>query len=275
MAARKRATKRKPAAAVKRRRGASARKTNSTAAVNFLVPLVFIIGILFCLGFLMFMGYRTVTASGFFDVKQIDVRGINRASKEEIEKMVRRQTEKFGVWNADLDEIRSDVEKLSTIKSAAVSRVLPDGVRVNVKERIPVAVVQTGAGNFWADDEGALFDAVKKDEEQPPFVMTGWDENKTDRAIKDNRKRVEVYQKMLEEWQDFELAKRVKSVDLTDWQSPKAFVQDSDETVTFYLPKENFGKRLLKGLEIIKGRGKEIESVNLNGQKEILGFRVK
>jgi hypothetical protein len=62
---------------------------------------------------------------------------------------------------------------------------------------------------------------------------------------------------------------------LSDLQTPQALVPDSGETVTITLPRENFGKRLQKGLEIIVGRGKEIESVNLSNQKEILGFRVK
>ncbi len=275
MAARKRAVRRKSPVTTKKRGRATSRATNSAATANFFVPLIFIAGILFCLGFLLFMGYRTVTASGFFDVKAIDVRGINRASKDDIEKMVRRQTEKSGVWNADLNEIKNDVEKLSTVKSVAVSRILPDGVRVNVKERLPVAVVRLNSGNFWADEDGMLFDSVGKNDEQPPFVLNGWDESKTEKAAKDNRKRVEVYRKMLEEWQSYELAKRVKAVDLTDWQSPRAIVQDSGETVTLELSKENYAKRLQKSLEIAAGRGKELEAVNLNGEKEVLVFRSK
>jgi cell division septal protein FtsQ len=71
------------------------------------------------------MGYRTVTASEFFDVKKIDVRGAARASKEDIERIVGGEAEKSGVWNADLNEIKNRVERLAYVKSAAVSRVLP------------------------------------------------------------------------------------------------------------------------------------------------------
>src|SRR5215217_7175452 len=128
------------AAPAKRRRAAkpAARRAKSGGNfANFFVPLFLIFCILFCLGFLGFMGYRTVTASGFFDVKKIDVRGVNRASTDEIEKIVASQTQKCGVWNADLKEIKTKVENLAFVKSAAVSRGLPDGVRVNVIERVP------------------------------------------------------------------------------------------------------------------------------------------
>ncbi len=276
MAARKRTTRRKTGTtATRRRRGANSRGQNSGAAAKFIVPFVFAIGILFCLGFLLFMGYRTVTASTFFDVKTIDIRGINRVAKDDIEKIVSRQTDKSGVWNADLITIREDVERITQVKSAVVSRILPDGLRVNLIEREPQAVVRLERGDLWADDGAVLFDLVGKNETRPPFVMKGWDESKTDKAAKDNQERVKIYLKMLDEWQELELAKRVGVVDLSDLQAPQVTVQDSGETVMLELSKDNFAKRLQKSLEIIAGRGKEIESVSLNGQKEVLGFRVK
>src|SRR5215204_4781243 len=74
----------------------SSRRTKKTASnfVNFFVPLFFILCIMFCLGFLGFMGYRTVTASSFFDVKQIEVKGTNKVSREDIERIVAAQTER-------------------------------------------------------------------------------------------------------------------------------------------------------------------------------------
>ncbi len=276
MATRKRTTRRKTGAtAARRRRTASSRGQNSSAAAKFIVPFVFAVGILFCLGFLLFMGYRTVTASSFFDVKKVDMRGISRASENDIEKIVSRQTDKSGVWNANLVTIREDIEKITQVKSAVVSRVLPDGLRVNLIERQPQAIVRLERGDLWADDNAVLFDLVGKNDERPPFVMKGWDESKTDKAAKDNQERVKIYLKMLDEWREFDLAKRVKVVNLSDLQSPQVIVQDSGETVMLELTKDNFEKRLQKSLEIIAGRGKEIESVSLNGQKEVLGFRVK
>jgi len=258
----------------KPRRSVGSRKKSSGIFSNFIVPLVFIGGILFCLGFLMFMGYRTVTATAFFGVKAIDVRGINKISRTDIEKIVRASTEKTGVWKADLEEIRNHIEKFTLVKSVVVSRVLPDGIRVNINERVPRAVVQLGSGNFWADDEAVIFGAVEKSDERPPFALRGWNEDKTDKAVKDNQERVKIYLKMLAEWQNFELAKRVNAVDLTDLQEPQVIVQDSGEFVSIIFNKENFGKRLQTGLEKIAGKGKEVKSLDLSSQKEKFEFRV-
>ncbi len=276
---RKRIVKPKTTATPKRRRTPRTTVRRSTKDngnfANFFVPLFFILCIVFCLGFLGLMGYRTVTASEFFEVKKIDVRGVSRSSKGDIEKIVEAQSVRLGVWNANLGEIKEKVEKLAYVKSAAVSRVLPDGVRVNVIERVPKAIVRIEGGDFWADEEGTILGFVSEKEERLPFVLKGWDTAKTDEAVKENQQRVKMFQKMLEDWREFDLSKRVETVDLSDLRTPQAFIQDSGETVLVVLAKDNFGKKLQTGLEKVVGRGQEIASIDVSGIQPVLGFRKK
>lgn len=264
----------KPRTTAKRRKALAARKGgNSRRLVNFFVPLFFILCIVFCLGFLVFMGYRTVTASAFFDAKTIDIRGANRASRDEIERIVRSQTERNGVWNANLELIRNDIEKLAYVKSVAVSRVLPSSIQVRLDERIPKALARLNAGDFWVDETAVVLAAVDKNEPRPGFVLRGWDESKTDRANKDNQERVRLYQKMQNEWQDLGIASRVNAVNLSDLQDPQAIVQESGATVSIYLGREDFGKRLQKGLEVIAGKGDRIESLISHGSNVVAKYR--
>lgn len=274
---RKRTVKSKtPVKPTRRRRTSAVRRSPKSAGnfANFFVPLFFILCIVFCLGFLGFMGYRTVTASEFFDVKKIDVRGTSRASKDEIEKIVESISEKTGVWNADLNLIQEKVEKLSYVKAVSVSRVLPDGVRVNVTERVPKAVVRLNNTDFWVDEESAILGEIGKNEERPPFFMSGWDNSKVENAAKDNQARVKVYQKMLEDWREFDLAKRVKEVNLTDLRDPQAFIEDSGETIKVILPKDNFSKTLQKALETIAGfKGRKILWIDVSGVQPVVEFK--
>jgi cell division septal protein FtsQ len=265
-------------APAKRRRTAkpAARRAQSGGNfANFFVPLFLIFCILFCLGFLGFMGYRTVTASEFFDVKKIDVRGTVHASKGDIEKIVAANTEKSGVWNADLKEIKEKVERLDFVKTAAVSRVLPDGVRVNLIERAPKAVVRLAGGDFWADDEGVILAPVGRTDAPVSFVIRGWDETRTEKAAKENQLRVRLYQKMLEEWKTFELDKRVKVVEMTDLTEPKAIIEDSGESVEIVLAKDNFGKKLQTGLENVAGKGKQVARIDVSDVQPRFTFRQK
>ena len=233
------------------------------------------IGIAVCLGFLLMMGYRTVTASSFFDVKAIEINGVNRAPKDEIERIVRNQTEKSGVWNADLIEIKTNIEKLTLVKSAVVSRVLPDALRVNVIERQPKAIVRIDGGDFLADDEAIILGVANKTDEKPPFHLQGWNRDITERARKENQERVKIYLRMLDEWKEFDLATRVVAVDLSDLSEPQAIIQDAGEPKKIILSKDNFSKKLKIGLEGIAGKGKEVLGINVSGTQSFLIFREK
>jgi cell division septal protein FtsQ len=280
MAARKKTVKRKTSNTVpkKRRRPVASASRKSKRDVsriaNFVMPLILMALIVGCLGFLGLMGYRTVTASEFFDVKRerIDIRGVSRSSRDEIEKIVAGQTEMSGAWNADLNTIKERVEKLMFVKSAAVSRVLPNGVRVDVTERIPLAAVRLSSGDFLVDSEGEVLSIVSKLEEKFPFVMRGWDEGKTEKARKDNVERVKLYGKMLEEWQSYELASRVKELNLADTQDPRAVIEDSGANVSIAVGKESFGRRLKAAVEVVAGKGGQVPSVNSAGLYPVLEY---
>ena len=162
-------------------------------------------------------------------------KGTNKVAREEIEKIVRLESEKNGVWNADLQKIREEIEKTNFVKTATVSRILPDGIRVNITERKPTAVARIDGGDFWVDEDGAVLVLVGKDEARPPFFIQGWNREKSEKAQAENKERVKIYLEMLNQWQEFELAKRVESVDLTDIKEPLAITQDSGERVSIEL----------------------------------------
>ena len=274
-------TRKKPATLktvkpVTKRRTAKSRRNNaksSDTGRNFVLPFFLSFCILICLGALGFLGYRTVTASDFFNVATIEVRGTERASKKDIERIVSGQSGNSGVWNADLGLIKQRIERVPFVKSVAVSQVLPNGIRVDVKERVPKAIVRLGSGDFLVDAEGEILSSVEGNEENLPFAMAGWDETKSEKALKENIERVKLYQKMLSEWQDADLASRVRMINLADLREPRAITEDSGTTVSIAVGRENFGQHLANGIKAIVGKGSTFEAVNLVGQNMILAPR--
>src|SRR6478672_11961888 len=89
------------------RKEAAARKYG-----RLVVPLIVAVCLLAGIAFFGTMGYRTAASSGFFAVKNVDVRGVDRAPAEDIKKIVLANTEKTGVWQADLPALREKIEKL-------------------------------------------------------------------------------------------------------------------------------------------------------------------
>ena len=235
-----------------------------------IVPIVLSIAILVCLGIVFLLTYETIAASNFFRLKNVNVTGTDRASSIDIEKIVTANAEKPGVWNADLLAIKQKIENVTFVKTAAVSRRLPSGLNVTVTERVPVAIVRLHAGDFLADGEGVLLEPAKAEEKQLPFALLGWSEEKSEKAAKENSERLRMYQKMLTEWRDYDLAKRVKQVDITDLREPRATLEDSGMPVTIMLSRDNFGKQLADGIKAIVGKGSMFEGVNLVGQNLVL-----
>ena len=242
-------------------------------ARTIMLPLFLSFCIVVCLAALGFIGYQTVTASDFFDVATIDVRGSERSSFADVRRIVEMQTEKTGVWNADLPGLKEKLEKVQFVRSAAVSRVLPNGIRVQIFEKVPQAVVRTSGGNMLIDTDGSVIAPAREKEPTLPFMMTGWNEQKSEAAMKENVERVKMYQKMLAEWKEFNLSSRVLSVDMTDIREPRAVIEDSGTQVSIALGREKFAEYLKRGINAIVGKGETFEAVNLVGTNMILAPR--
>jgi len=258
------------------RRSTAARRSSNSGPSrfrSFALPFFLSFCILICLGALGFLGYQTVTASDFFNVAKIEVHGTDRSSSGDIRRIVEMQTEKSGVWNADLPGIKEKLERMQWVKAAAVSRVLPNGIRVQVFERVPQALVRTADGNMLVDGDGVVIAPARDKESEFPFALTGWSQIKSEAAAKENVERVKTYQKMLSEWKEFNLSSRVLAVNLEDLREPRAYVEDSGTTVSIALGREKFGEYLKRGINAIVGKGETFEAVNLVGQNMILAPR--
>ncbi|HVF47060.1 MAG TPA: FtsQ-type POTRA domain-containing protein [Pyrinomonadaceae bacterium] len=244
----------------------------SRTAGRFLLPLLIIGVLIVALGIIGSSFYDTAAGSRFFDLKSVDVRGTERTPIDEIRRVVISNAEKTGVWNADLEGIRERVEKFPFVKSAAVSRSLPSGIRVIVTERVPAAVVQLSSGPYLVDTEGMILTAIKTPEKDFPIALRGWDESKTQKAIPDNQARLKVYRKMLDEWKQFDLTSRVKEVNLANPRQPVAVVEDSGRAIAVTLAKDDLGKSLKTAIEALSGKGAKIRSVDAGGIYPVINY---
>ena len=276
MAKAKKSTVRKTSAASARTRSTSVRSSRrrgtNTDYSRFVLPLLIGAILVAGIGFFGVMGYRTAIASEFFNVRRVDVRGNDRVNVDDVKRIVTANTEKTGVWRADLGEIREKLEKLPFVKTAAVSMVLPVGIRVNITERIPAAIVRLSGGDSLVDAEGNVVVVVSKPEPAFPFAMRGWDESKTEKAMTDNLARLRLYKKMLDEWKDYGISDRVREVDLKDLKDPSASIEDSGRTIAVILAKDRLGTSLKSAVEAVAGKGERVKSVNAVGVSPVLDF---
>lgn len=273
MAKKKRSSTRRSASSVKVKTRKTAAKKGEGVSSRLVLPLAISAVMLVALAVIVAFGYRTATASEFFKLKTVDVRGNDRTPADDIRKVVLASASQSGVWNADLGDIRTKLEKFPFVKSAAVSMQLPAGIRVNVTERVPTAIVHLTSGDFLVDTDGTILAAAtEKDKQQFPFSLLGWDETKTEKAVTDNVTRLKVYKKMIDEWQQFSLAERVKQVNLANPREPVAVVEDSGNRISVTLARDSLGKSLKTALEALSGKGAKIKSVDVEGASPVIQY---
>lgn len=256
----------------KKARRANTDSAGSERLGKTIIGLVFAGLLLAGIAFVGLGTYRSAVNSSFFDLKAVKVVGVERSSEEDIRKIVLANSEKSGVWESDIAAIRQKIETLPFVKTASVSLDLPSGIRVEVLERVPVAIVRLDEGDRLVDETGMILAPVTKAEPDLPFAMRGWDRSKSANALDDNLARIKLYRKMIEDWRSFGLAKRVKEVNLSSLREPNAVIEDSGRPINVFLAKDDLAKSLKSALEAVAGKGEKVQAVNAAGVSPVLEY---
>ncbi|HEX5874058.1 MAG TPA: FtsQ-type POTRA domain-containing protein [Pyrinomonadaceae bacterium] len=243
------------------------------------VPLALRIGVIAIICLIAFVGYRAAASASFFEIRTVETRGASRASVDDIENVVRRDVSQTGVWRADLQKLSEHLERLPWVRSAVVTRVLPDGIRVRVTERVPRAVVRNAAGRFiWVDDDAVYLDEMSPTDQMPAFFLRGWNEENSNAARAENRDRVGKFLELQREWEAQSLSERVSEVNLHDLRDVRVQLAGDDSQIEVRLGAQDQGARLSKALSVLDAqrqtsRGPLISYIDLTqGKRAIVGL---
>ncbi|MEK6282169.1 MAG: FtsQ-type POTRA domain-containing protein [Acidobacteriota bacterium] len=231
------------------------------------------------IGVALFASYRAAASATFFQVRSVEVQGNSRVAKDQIQAVVRQLSEKTGVWNADLTAMTGSIERLPWVRTAVVSRVLPDGIRVRISERVPRVVVRTGAGRFrWVDDEAVMLGEMLPTDQIPTFFLRGLNEDDSEMVREENRERVQKFLDLQREWDAAGLSERVSELNLFDIRDVRAQLAGDSSQIEVRLGSQDQGKRLKNALEVLDEqrqtpRGPLISYIDLSqGKRAIVGL---
>jgi cell division septal protein FtsQ len=243
------------------------------------VPLALRIGVIAIVALIGFVGYRAAASASFFQIRNIEMRGASRASAEDIKAVVRRDVSETGVWRADLPELSKHLERLPWVRTAVVTRVLPDGIRVRITEREAKAVVRTAAGRFiWVDDDAVYLGEMAATDQMPAFFLRGWNEEDSVAAKAENRERVVKFLELQRDWSAQGLSERVSELNLLDLRDVRVQLAGDDSQIEVRLGSQEQNTRLGKALTVLDAqrqtaRGPLISYIDLTqGKRAIVGL---
>jgi len=196
--------------------------------------------------------YHAFANSRLFSLRQVELLGIVRAPRDELLRELRRRVAD-GLWQADLAELRQELQRHAWVQDAEVVRVLPDTLRVTIKEREPFALARRSTGSLvWVDRDGVALGerSLFKTGNVPPLI-SGLEEGEAETAGEANRHRLIVYQQLLGELDRGEpqLSEMVDEVDLDDLQDVR--LRLADKRVTVVLGDRDFRPRLEAACKVL------------------------
>ncbi|MBU4526002.1 MAG: FtsQ-type POTRA domain-containing protein [Desulfomicrobium sp.] len=120
------------------------------------------IAALLVVSFGILFAYRWVTAHEFFALVNLRVEGSQRLSPEEIAELGGVGTG-INVLNINIAEVQRRIAASEWVESVGVTRVLPDGLIIEVSEREPAFLTRRDGQLFYADAGGHIIAPVSVD----------------------------------------------------------------------------------------------------------------
>lgn len=209
-----------------------------------LLPTVLLVG-------LAMAAYAVVTSSAF-SLKKVIVVGTLQLSSEDIESPVRERLRQ-SIFAADLDALREELKKIPLVKEAEISRLLPDTIIVRITERTPAALVaRLNHTPVVVDDEGVILGDYHLLGETTMPLLVGWDEEESDRAADENRRRVAFYRQLRDELsRPPDLWNKIDQLNLRSLEDVVIHLTESPET-RLHLGNKDFRSRLELALAILE-----------------------
>jgi cell division protein FtsQ len=161
----------------------------------------------------------------------IDVTGNHHLTRADVLRVFSADVQ-HNIFNLPLAARRAELERLPWVEHATIIRLLPNRLRVDLRERTPIAFVRQGTQIGLVDATGVLLDMPALDAGDPHYsfpVLTGL--APTD-PLSTRAARLQIYTDFLHQLDSSgkRLSSTISEVDVTDPEDLKALVASDDQS---------------------------------------------
>jgi cell division protein FtsQ len=152
-----------------------------TLKINHALAKALIMAVIVSGCYLGWLAYTWVIRSKAFQIAGVDVAGVRHLSENELKNIAGVFTGQ-NIFRVNLEEAARSARANPWVKEVRIYRRLPNRVSMVVSERSPVAVLDTGSGQYLVDGEGVIIDRLSKESASAQSLPTV--------AIKDHKARL-------------------------------------------------------------------------------------
>ena len=251
------------------RRSAIPKKT-----ANRLRIVLIVLVILGAIGSVGAMVYRYGSHSWRFRLESsdnVEVAGAHHVSRAQIMQIMAPDLSR-NVFFIPLAERQKQIEDIPWVESAAVMRLLPNHVKIEVKERTPVAFAQVGSKIELVDATGVMMNTPDSQADYSFPVIQGM--NGSD-PLSVRAAQMKIYNTLMRDLDanGADYSRDINEVDLSDPEDVKVTVADKEGSVVIHLGSANY----LERYKIFVGHVQEwrtqfpkLNSVDLRYERQVI-----
>ncbi len=124
------------------------------------------------LSLLFIYAYSCILSAPYFKIKETPVRGLKELTEKEILTLVEIKPGQ-NILAVNVDVLAKRVAVNPWIKKVYVGREYPNRLVVDVRERIPIALVKQGSDFYLMDSDGIIFKKLAQGDEVDLAIITG------------------------------------------------------------------------------------------------------
>ena len=118
-------------------------------------------------------GYFFARNSSVFEIREVAVNGASGPDAPKVEALLRQAARDMTTLNVDGGELREAASSYPTVKSVEVDRDLPNGVKLIVHEKRPVAIIENSGRKVPLAADGRLLTGATPPDDLPKLDIDG------------------------------------------------------------------------------------------------------
>ena len=229
-------------------------------------PIAKILLVLLLLSAAVWAGWSAVDyglSNPRFHLASVKIHGAEFAAQSQLEEKFLADKGK-SILRVPLRRRGREIEQIPWVRSAAVGRIFPNRLWVEVRERVPIAFLWGPDGVALVDEEGVILDAPQKASFKFHVIRGVSSED----SLETRRSKMQLFQTLMEELNsgDPPYSETISEVDLQDPGDVRVVVADSAGAILLHLGREDFLARYriyLGHIQEWKQKFPSIQSIDL------------
>jgi cell division protein FtsQ len=252
------------------RRGPIPRKAAARLKIAAIIAAVFSV-IVFCVS--VVYGYGT--HSWRFRIEssdKVEIAGIENVPRRQVLDVMGGDIGR-NIFFVPLTDRKKQLERIPWVESAAIMRLLPDRIGINIQERTPVAFVRIGSRIALIDRNGVVMEMPPGKAKQYSFpVITGMGESE---PVSTRSVRMKTYESLVRELdsEGAHYSQDLSEVELSDLEDVKIMVPDPAGAVLVHLGSSDFLRRYktyMTHAQEWRQQFQKLQSVDLRFDRQIV-----